>query len=266
MSQILTDLTSPDLVPALHNNLWRYFTNYGRAPKREFYTNSYLTWFCTDISFPLLNGVFSAQLPPEKMDLIIEDTLGYFRTKQVPIVWWVGPETQPTNLGKYLEAHSLSCIEKMPVMAIDLSNLPPEENLAGDLTTAQVQDNTTLEHWINIAGVSFELSSQITKEFLELESSLGLTSQEYIRFIAYWQGLPVATSALYLDGQTAGIYIVATAPEARKKGIASALVLATLQHAHQLGYHIATLQASKMGVNVYRRLGFQEIYQVSLYS
>ncbi|HLO87229.1 MAG TPA: GNAT family N-acetyltransferase [Nostocaceae cyanobacterium] len=274
MSQILTDLSTPDLIPALQNNLWRYFTNYSRVPKGEFFSDSYLTRFFTGISYPLLNGVFNAQLPLEKIDTIIEETLDYFRTKQVPMVWWVGTETQPSDLGKYLEAQGLSCVDKMPVMAMDLSTLPQEQVLPQDLAMAQrpplaiaqVQDSTTLEHLAHIAGVSFEIPSAIITEFYELELSLGLKSKEYIRFIAYWQGSPVATSALYLDEQVAGIYLVATVPEARGKGVATALVSATLQHARQLGYHIATLQASKMGVNVYRRLGFQEFYRVHLYA
>jgi GNAT superfamily N-acetyltransferase len=266
MSQILTDLSSPDLIPALQNNLCKYFTNYGRAPKREFYSDSYLTRFFTGISYPLVNGVLNAQLPLDKIDTIIEETLNYFRTKQVPMVWWVGTEAQPTDLGKYLETQGLICVDKMPVMAIDLSTLPQELVLPKELAIAQVQDNITLEHWTRIAGISFELSSTAITEFLELELSLGFTSKEYIRFIAYWQNLPVATTALYLDEQIAGLYIVATAPEARRRGIATKLVIATLQYARQLGYHIATLQASKMGVNIYRRLGFQEFYPVHLYS
>ena len=64
--------------------------------------------------------------------------------------------------------------------------------------------------------VGFEIPDEIFDDLFELELSLGIHSkQEYIRFLGWWKGSPVATSALYLDAGVAGIYYVATLPEAR---------------------------------------------------
>ncbi|MBW4683537.1 MAG: GNAT family N-acetyltransferase [Komarekiella atlantica HA4396-MV6] len=265
MNQVLQDLSTPNLVTALENNMFAFFTNYGRAPHREICSTPNLIRFCTGISFAFFNGVFRAQFEPNQIDAAIAETLNYFSAQQLPMFWWTGPATQPPELGKYLEAHGLINSGESPVMAIDLSALSDEQILPTDLAIAQISDSETLKHWVRIATAGFEIPNTEFNAFFDLELSLGINSQEYIRFIGWWKGLPVVTSALYLDPQVAGVYVVATTPEARGRGFASALVLAALKKARALGYRVATLQASKMGVNVYRRIGFQEYCKTSFY-
>lgn len=265
MNQVLRDLSTPDLITVLENNMFAYLANYGRAPHRQIYWGDDLIRFSTGISYPFLNGVCRAQLHPDQIDASISETLNYFSAQQLPMLWWIGSQTQPQDLAKYLEAHGLNYSAELPVMAIDLSTIPEELPVVKDLAIAQVKDSETLKHWARAAAVGFEIPDTEDDAFSELELSLGIDSQEYIRFIGWWKGLPVATSALYLDPQVAGIYVVATIPEARGNGFATALVLTALQRAYALGYHLATLQASQMGVSVYRRIGFQEYSKMRTY-
>ncbi|WP_127082843.1 GNAT family N-acetyltransferase [Dulcicalothrix desertica] len=58
---------------------------------------------------------------------------------------------------------------------------------------------------------------------------------------------------------------VGTVPLSRKKGFATALIKAALQESRAAGYRIATLQASFMGMNIYRQIGFKEYSQIGLY-
>jgi GNAT superfamily N-acetyltransferase len=66
-------------------------------------------------------------------------------------------------------------------------------------------------------------------------------------------------------GRDCGIYVVATRPEARRQGLAGALVSRTLADAAVRGQTSATLQASSAGTGVYRALGFRAVGAVSLW-
>lgn len=265
MNQVLQDLSAPGLVTALENNMFGLFTHYGRASGRELYSEADLIRFFTGISFPFFNGVCRAQLHPDQLDDTITATLNYFTSRQVPMFWWTGPATQPPDLGKYLEVKGLNLVSQLSLMAIDLSTVQEEQSSPADLAIAQVNNSESLKDWVQVAMVGFEIPETEYHAFYDLELSLGIDSSRYIRFIGWRKNLPVVTSALYLDTQVAGIYVVATIPEARGQGFATALVLTALQKARTLGYHVATLQASQMGLNVYHRLGFQEYYRMGLY-
>jgi predicted acetyltransferase len=97
------------------------------------------------------------------------------------------------------------------------------------------------------------------------ELLMQLNPQTTQAYTAWLNGSPVATSLLQLGGGVAGIYAVATAPEARRKGIGAQVTLSPLMEARLRGYKIGVLQASEMGLNMYRSLGFQECCRITSY-
>jgi len=99
----------------------------------------------------------------------------------------------------------------------------------------------------------------VTEAFADLYTCLG--SGTDTAMISYYLGLlngeAVAASMLMLGAGVAGIYNVATIPEAQRKGFGSAMILAALREARSLGYRVGILHSSEMGHKVYLRLGFQ---------
>jgi ribosomal protein S18 acetylase RimI-like enzyme len=63
----------------------------------------------------------------------------------------------------------------------------------------------------------------------------------------------------------AGIHHVATLPAARRRGWGSALTLAAVRSARELGYRVGVLVSSSEGFGVYRRLGFRECCHADAY-
>jgi GNAT superfamily N-acetyltransferase len=57
----------------------------------------------------------------------------------------------------------------------------------------------------------------------------------------------------------AGVFLVATEPESRGKGLAASLLAAAMVEARDRGCDISTLQATKMGEPVYARLGYERV-------
>jgi GNAT superfamily N-acetyltransferase len=63
----------------------------------------------------------------------------------------------------------------------------------------------------------------------------------------------------------AGIFYVATLPEARGQGLAKAVVRRALADAHERGCTTTTLQASEMGAPLYESLGYERTGALTLW-
>ena len=127
-----------------------------------------------------------------------------------------------------------------------------------------VDDEGTLKQWIHVAGMGFGISEKFEKVWYDFFVD-AIFDSRFQTYLALSDGKPVGTSQLFLSEGVAGIYNVSCIPEARGQGIGSAITLAPLLKARQMGYRIGVLQASQKGYNVYRRLGFQDFGHLSLY-
>jgi GNAT superfamily N-acetyltransferase len=77
--------------------------------------------------------------------------------------------------------------------------------------------------------------------------------------MAMIDGEPVSCATVLSGGDDACVTAVATLPEHRGKGLASAIVARLLGEARDRGMRTGTLQASKAGAPVYERLGFADV-------
>jgi GNAT superfamily N-acetyltransferase len=266
MGKILEDLSTPALVAAVKANLFEYYEYLGRSPQAELHDSPSMTWLLTGIPHSFLNGVLRTQLMPDNVDEVIEETLAHFKAKSATMFsWWAEPGTQPTNLGQFLVAHGLTYTDGGPGMAVDLLGLDEDVTAPSGLTIEHVGDAGTLEKWVHAAIMGFGLPD--TSESACFDLFLGLGFDLPLRnYLGLLNGGPVATAQLFLAAGVAGIYWVTTVPEARRRGIGAAMTLAPLCEARAMGYRIGILQASPMGLGVYRRLGFQECCRMSHYA
>ena len=83
-------------------------------------------------------------------------------------------------------------------------------------------------------------------------------------YIGWFQGKPVACSLFLLNLGVAGIYLVATMPDARGHGFGSALTLEPLCDACNMGYRVGTLGLTEMGFGMYQRIGFREYLKLGI--
>jgi GNAT superfamily N-acetyltransferase len=266
MSEIIQDVSSPALVPALETNMCEFYKPWGRTPQTELWEDSELIQVVTDLPFALLNGIFRARLAPERVDAIIEAAIARAASRQVPALWWAGPATQPPDLGRHLEGHGFVYRGDAPGMAADLLALKEDLSQPSDVIIERVEDREMLRTWAEVCWVGTGFPETYQHKLAELELSIGiLPDGSRHRYLGLKDGVPVATSALVLAAGVAGIFAVATLPEARRQGLGTALTLAPLLDAREMGYRVGTLQASEMGVPVYRRLGFQQVCQLGNY-
>jgi GNAT superfamily N-acetyltransferase len=78
-------------------------------------------------------------------------------------------------------------------------------------------------------------------------------------YLARADGVPACTVLTYEEGGECGIYLVATLPDARGRGLATALLSHALIEARERGSTTSSLQATARGRAVYERLGYRDI-------
>jgi ribosomal protein S18 acetylase RimI-like enzyme len=262
MSEVLNDSSARALATAIEANLFEYFQCLGRSARVELYDSPSVRGFVTGIPHPWMNGVFPTQLTSGDVDEAIEQALTHFKSRRMPFMWWAGSAAQPADLGKHLEAHGLDYTEAIPGMAADLLALNEGLPTPSGLTIVSVGDKEMLAQWVNAALIGFQLPDNSQSACFDLFADLGfgLPLRNYVGLL---DGKPVAASQVFLAAGVAGIYWVTTVPEARQQGIGTALTLAPLREAREMGYRIGILHPSEMGVGVYRRLGFEEYCKLS---
>jgi ribosomal protein S18 acetylase RimI-like enzyme len=147
-------------------------------------------------------------------------------------------------------------------MAVDLLAFEEDSASPAGLTIPTVGDEGALAQWVSAAVIGFEMPETGEGPCFDLFAGVGfdLPLRNYLGLLG---GEAVAASQLFLAADVAGIYCVATVPEARRQGIGTAMTLASLREARAMGYRIGILQSSEMGLGLYRGLGFEECCKLS---
>lgn len=255
---ILRDLNALAVIAALEANLEEGYIRLGQALGAEFYHEPDALWFVTDIPLQVPNGVVRFRPTPEETSERIDALLGEFTKRHAPSCWLLNPSTTPANLADRLQGRGFFS-EFAPGLAADLHaidfSVPPPVGLNVQL----VADESAMVDWLRVLVVGSSFPPEIERVLFDLLKRLGFHPNPTVRFfLGTLNDQPVSTSMLFLGGGIAGIYCVTTVPEARQRGIGTALTLAAMREGLADGYRIAGLQSSEMGLPIYRRLGFRE--------
>jgi GNAT superfamily N-acetyltransferase len=264
MQKIVDGIAAKELVPALEANMIAFRSAYGRANGCTLHASSDVIWFYTGIPLPVYNGVLFARLNPHAITTTVERLQAKIRKQGAPALWWLGPQSQPVQLGSLLEEHGLHPAGEVPGMAIELSELENQVEMLPDFTIQSVNTKEMRTIWAKIAADG--MSDFAADAMVHLEASI--SNPQYRlqhRYLGFLDGIPIARSALTFDAGVAGIYAVATVPSARGKGIGRAMTVMPLLEARQRGHQVGILQASDKGYSLYQKLGFQDVCRYRLY-
>ena len=259
MDAILTELSTPALIHAIKANLLEFFRHLSHAQQTEFYIGDKFMRWHTRIPHPWFNGVLALEAPGDDSETIIAEEIAYFRAHEVLLfTWWLDPRLNVDEWAAKLLPQRFRSDHATPGMAMELRALPETVRAPEMLQIVPVEDAKRLKQWTHTFILGYELPLAWEADFYELMRDLGLEHPLH-NYLGYLHGEPVATSNLFLAAGVAGIQCVATIPKARGRGVGAALTLAPLLEARHLGYQAGVLQSSDMGLNIYRRLGFQQL-------
>ncbi|MEE9607343.1 MAG: GNAT family N-acetyltransferase [Myxococcota bacterium] len=191
---------------------------------------------------------------PKRPDSELEETLaraaGYFEEKRLPYRVCVRADLADACRGLLLPR---GFAEIKPVPGMVLSPIPEAPVPPDGLDVRPVADADALADFQRTAFEGFGLPMAaaprfLTRRFLELP--------HVELFVGYAQGEAASTAALFASAGVAGIYWVATLERFRGRGFGEALTWRAVRAGRELGYPLASLQASALGRPVYARMGF----------
>lgn len=265
MPDILTDFSPEAIITANEENLFAFLPVFHGWERAEVYQAEDISYCVTDLAVPPCNVAFHANIKPENLDRTIEQFKGEGRKRNVPLRWYLGHRDKPADLAERLTAHGFTKSGPGPGMAIDINTMK-EEPWPARLKITGVKDNNALKAWCHIACIGFGIPASAEPAmmaWLERDLKCKLPLKHYLGIL---DGTPVASSLSFLAAGVAGIYLVATLPGARNRGVGFAMTQEPLKDAKRMGYRIGTLQTSEMGKPVYLRMGFKEYFQTIHYA
>jgi ribosomal protein S18 acetylase RimI-like enzyme len=266
MKPTISNLSSDELLSSMESNLVAFWSPYGRAKGSAASQDENVYWYYTGIMVSIANGVLYARLDPEDVEAVVRQLQAQIEARDAPVLWWISPLSTPANIGSLLARYGLQAAGEVPGMALDLNELDEDQNQLDDFEIRLVDSIDLQETWARVAGIGTGFPDAAVEAFSSLEASL--SNPQYraqFRYIGYLEGNPVAASAMALDSGVAGIYAVATLPQARRKGIGRLMTVLPLLDARRHGYRTGVLQASSMGFPIYQKIGFRQVCKFDLY-
>jgi ribosomal protein S18 acetylase RimI-like enzyme len=217
----------------------------------------------TDVPLTFFNGIATTRIADG--DAGIERVRDRYRRAGRAFRWWVTPSVQPADLAARLAANGFRHVYDCNGMSADLSTMHDAPHAPG-LVIRRARSREEMEPWAHILVSVFHLSANDGTAWLDAFTRVGYGDDApWAHFVGLLDGTPVATTSLMLAGDLAGVYHVATMPEARGRGLGAALTHHAMLHAREGGAERAVLQSSEMGYSVYRSLGFVDHCPLALY-
>jgi ribosomal protein S18 acetylase RimI-like enzyme len=267
MVETLTEVSAPSLVAGVEANYIAFTANLTQIPGAELHRESDVMWYALGKDeHPKFNGVLHTSFSPESADARIDEILGAFGALGVPMLWSVGPSSEPAGIGERLEARGLRHVMNASGMAADLFSLVDHASGLPGLRIDRVQNIDMLRMWLRPFAAAFCYPEDVAEAWFDLFASLGLGERQPLQhYVGTLRAVPVAASSLFLGAGVAGIYQVATIPEVRRQGIGEAMTLAPLCDARNMGYQVGVLTSNDTAAHLYQKLGFETVCHIGFY-
>jgi GNAT superfamily N-acetyltransferase len=264
MSGILADFSPASVATAIEANLFALFHHLVVWPRIQLYNDGACCWTLSHLPYPLFNSVVGARFDDDRAEAAIEARLRDCRERNVPMLWWTGPSTTPSDLGQRLERRGF-LLEPARGMAGDTHAIMSRPARAV-IDVEPVYDSTRLAVWSSVLCRAFGAPQTFGDAFTDLASTIGLgPASPFRHFLGSVNGEPVATCSLFFGAGVAGVYDVGTLPEQRRRGVGAAITRAAVAEAAASGYRVAILHSSDLGRTMYRGIGFEDVCAIGQY-
>jgi GNAT superfamily N-acetyltransferase len=196
-------------------------------------------------------------------DALLERARAFFGARDRGFaVWARDGVAEDRELIGAAERAGLRMVYEMPEMVLDRPAEPgalPDGAELGRVATAGDGD----DYW-RVAAAAYTSIGFPPEVFAFYESHDGLQADNVAAFLAHLDGRPAGIAMTIVSHGVAGIYWVGCTEEARGRGLGRTMTAAAVNAGLEMGARTASLQASPMGENLYRQMGFQTVFNYRL--
>lgn len=244
-------------ISALEENLWSLWSRFGRGDGCVLHDVSDATWFDTPIATLPYNGVIRFRATAN-VDSRIDAIFAHYGRRGVPFLWMVHPTASP-GIAERLRARGLEEAEACPGMTRPLAGMPIRQELPPGVTVSEVGADGDTGGLFELIGWRWQVPAEARPKLPEVARAfaVGIPGGPVRSWLAWRAGKPVAKVLLHLNAGVAGVYGVATRPEARGLGLARILTLQAFAAAEREGYGLGVLHSTPMARPMYEKLGFR---------
>jgi GNAT superfamily N-acetyltransferase len=156
----------------------------------------------------------------------------------------------------------LSLSSELPAMAAE-SLVTPWRRLP-NIDIRPVCDYQSRRAFCEIGAVCFHVPLTWFEEVFD--ERMG-DRREFVAWLAFLNGEPVATAATVIAANAIGVYNVGTLPGHRGRGVGEAIVRYVVEQAQKgSGIHRTVLQSTSFGYDLYRKMGYKTVGQVLVFT
>jgi GNAT superfamily N-acetyltransferase len=266
-SKILTEYSREALIDAVHENWWDWVRLCADTPYYSFEeTSEYSIMYFQSNGKSDMGWCVRINTSPDRCEATIDDVCSSFEENGLPVSIMYTPKSGPDMLETHLKARGLTRVIGNPAMAADLLELKQDRPLPEGFSIKRIVDDSGMDQFREIFWEGYEANRGWIDYNVNSAKMLGYDPDCIIRsYLGSLDDEPIATSQVVFSGGVVGLFSTVVATEHRRKGFGTAMTLESLRLGIPEGYRFGVLWATDMGINVYRRIGFEVLFPIILY-
>jgi ribosomal protein S18 acetylase RimI-like enzyme len=259
-------LSTAAILDAFEANLWLPFSAASHLPWMQLADDGDLRWAMTGIPMGAFNAVLAARLTGDEEAVERRlDALDARFADGTPMSWWLLPTSRPVDLARRLERRGFQLSGPLPVMGLALAEWQAPAWPDG-MDVEVVRTAAAYVEACAVVSDGYPVPWDGLREMADRYGELVALGRDMRCFVARaaGSGRALASAMAMRDGSVVGLWNVATLPEARRRGAATAVTLAALDDARSTGATLAVLASTAEALSLYRRLGFEAVGDLTI--
>lgn len=178
-------------------------------------------------------------------------------------VWARAGAAEDRDLIEAAEQAGLQNVYAMPEMVLE--DMAVDDRAPAGVELSRVSSPDEASRYWEVATASYADIGFPPEIFAFYENDEYLWADGAAAFLAHVEGRPAGISMTIVSHSVAGIFWVGATEAARGRGLGRTMTAAAVRAGLEMGGTSASLQASPMGESLYRKMGFETIFDYRLY-